>query len=748
MGSGGGKGGGKGGKSGGGSADIYNQVDLYPFGQLWDVHIQRRTDESYADLSTTEPYVFLGRFLMKGKNPNGQKRSMSFRLAKGRYSFMFDPVPQRWNGNKVTIDGIVLNVPDEIPFYEINDGGEIKTLSTGVTLNGSEVQVVYEGKDANYNNWDADQFLNYNTNQRSASSESGPTTRIATVNEIITADSTPSGVSNYPGLTRVEYTFTASDKITQAPNQSIIINKGLRCRNHIATGYVSSTTVEDSITLSVLDSLANFTGTIASGGSGLSTNPAECYLRNLDKSAEVVAQLVGETGLTYSTYTLTADLTSGSATITASHGAFSDVTRGMPVSGNGIPPKAKVLTVNPGNYYSNDTITIGIPEIEKELPCTLTGTQELTINGGVTWTTGDEYLVYFLDSSSYYPDVFVHMMRSTQGGLGAFIDEDREIDYPSIVESRQFCIKKGYFFDYVFSSSVKFLESVNRQSMSSLLFPSKSDGKYSLTPEEYRVPIAVLNGSNSLRETYEHVDVPWNETAVNRLTVSYLYGKDGRFLPRSFVVLTPEAYNGTEPLVEDSLELVGVTTEAQAIDVGCVYLKSKRLQGQTLKLKTATQGLYLRPQELMVVQHPCNQLENEFGGTVVEVGSFASGVQSIRLNSPTLTVDSSYTANIWFRGTANTNYQLPVLDAGEGFITISGLSEEINIGDYVTVGIASYQDVTYRIASVNPDLRGEMEVSGVIWVPDILTKSGIYLINFDGGVFTSQDDGATLTRIN
>lgn len=640
--------------------NIDNLNDLYPHGIAFDVYIQRLTDSNGQEIPNainTEPYYFLQRFTMTGKSPNGIKRGFKIKPKFGRYAVVLDPVTALpFNQSRTTIDGLVLDSTAANNVYLIDDSGGYVTLDTGVSLNGSNVLIEYEGNTTPFDHTELAKYIDYDVRKRTVSSEQGPPCKIATVNEVVNP-SDVNGNTNYRGYALVGYTFKASERLTAAPNATVVIDSGRIIRQNLVAGVAGATSGT-----TLADPTKSFFNL------GLLVNPTDgTMLRNLDTRQE-----------------------------------------------------ALVATVTPTTISTQTALT---------------------------WTPGDRYLVYNLGSSNYFPDIFVDTLINTRGGLGGIVDSDRFIDYELICAARAFVVAKGYFWDGVISESIPWSQWANKEAMSSLLHPTRIDGRFGLVPESYAAPTGVFNASNILagdggNSSLEEEYVPWTEQAVNRVVATFTDGVDGRFYPKTIIAMTLAAYNGTEPIVEETLDLKAVTKKSQVVDVVRVYLQSKRLQSKVVKFRTATHALYIRAGDLIVLQHPMGEYDYEVSGYVTNVVTIGTGVQQVYLSKPiNSNLGDGYTASIWYTSTGNAQNSIAAelaQDAdGVNTLLLSGLQETVAIGDFITVGLDATNDSLFRVSQLEFSGSGEASLTALLWPPAILGSDGVLVLDADGTVITS-----------
>lgn len=405
--------------------------------------------------------------------------------------------------------------------------------------------------------------------------------------------------------------------------------------------------------------------------------------------------------------------------------------------------------------YPNKIFTAGLlrlgdilRNLDKRTESTVTDFSGFTITTAQScnWQPGDRYLVYRYAASNYFPDIYADTLTNPDGGLGNFIDADFFVDYPSIAESKLFCMANGFFWDSQITEPVAWAQWATRESLGSLLFPSRIGGKFALIPEQSLAtasPIALFNASNIIEGSFSEEFAERQD--LNTLIVSWKDGSDAKFDTRTITIQTLAAYNGEEPSVEESLNLDSVTNQYQAEKVGQVYLKTRLLQDRAINFKTGLQGSYIQPGDLIYVQHLITEFDRECSGFVQEVVS--GGLQpdgtyysNVRLSVPVREGISSSTGYYCaiFRlqdGGMQTDRPLGSFISGDRvLLNITGLqtplqapSENRN-GDYVAVSRITEQKRIYRVNSIDPQSDGTVGISAVIWVSSMLTPDGLISI--------------------
>lgn len=360
------------------------------------------------------------------------------------------------------------------------------------------------------------------------------------------------------------------------------------------------------------------------------------------------------------------------------------------------------------------------------------------------WRQGDRYLVYRQDQSlCYFPDIYVWTLTQRLGGLGGLLRgtqlADYFVDYVSIVNSRKYCVANNYFWDGQISQPVAWASWASNESISSLLFPTRIGGKFGLVPEQASNPVMMFNASNILPDSYVEEYAP--KQKLNCVHVTYQDNTSGQPREKTVSIMTREARNGTEVLSPESLRLESVTNKNQAIRVGQIYLNSRLLQDRVIQFTTGMQGYGLREGNLIIVQHIVTELEKECSGFAQEALPYNMGTQKIVLSSPSfLGFNDSYSAAVYRLETGTIQKDLVCVGVREGnparnVIEIRGLSSELKAsrenftGDYVVIGKDTTHRRTYRVQKIEPQENGSVNITAVLWVPEILDGSNLVVID-------------------
>jgi hypothetical protein len=415
--------------------------------------------------------------------------------------------------------------------------------------------------------------------------------------------------------------------------------------------------------------------------------------------------------------------------------------------------RSTVDPVQPGDTLRN---------LDKGLEAVVTAVVESAVatDGALNWEAGDRYLVYRNESINYFPDVYAYVLGDPVGGLGARINRDEWLDYPSIVRSRQICISLNWYWDGVISTLTNWRQWAAQEAIGSRLVPCRINGRFGINPED-QTPITFLfNASNVFNYKEEWLD--WSMSRCNSLIVSYTDGND-EFKTKTVRIQSPQAANGLEPLEEKSLQLPSVTNRLQAVYAGALVFKSPRIQTRSISFTTGQMGCYLRPGDLIQGQHVSTEWQFEKSGVVTESISFGGGLQQMRLSIPITATATNLRAAVQYKDTGEvlSDRGCSVSAANGGFVEVNLLPRPLSVGDMVVIGTELVEKRTYRVSSVRPTEEGAIEVVGIFWHPSLLTLDGLVIddecssatptYNFDRNELIAWLDGsnsylATYTR--
>ena len=366
--------------------------------------------------------------------------------------------------------------------------------------------------------------------------------------------------------------------------------------------------------------------------------------------------------------------------------------------------------------------TTKVRNLDTKLEGTVTGISNNRPVTTISFSPKDRFIIYNYEASNYFPDIYVDWLINPEGGLGAVIDGDNDIDYDSIVKARRFVKENEFYWDGVLSEVENFSAKVTKDASLSLLYPFSPNGLFGLTTEdEDRLPIAVFNASNILKDSFEESVLPWQESQINQVVVVFTDGTDNQ-KPLTAVVAR------TDALVAKQVKLNSITIEApsisnpeQAKKVAGVTLNSKRYQDKIVKFKTATQGLFLAPGEAILVQHTATEYDYDISGYVTEVGVYDITTQTQRIllsRQPSNLITSDYKATIQLQETntvlENLTFTL-VQENGFFYLDIENLPSPISLYDPVVIGRAVIEDKVYRIQNLAISENGEISISAVLW---------------------------------
>lgn len=490
---------------------------------LFDVYARPVTDAPGTE-------VFMGRFVVAGKRRQVIRRALRFHnLPLGRYYWEFRPLCQD---------------PKDQPVWILLDTGNFRRNNAANTLAGATIEIEAEMipiiEEPDWVNA-LDDWISF-TNKMQVSSESGPTGKIASVNEIVVPDAPP----EYPGVALYALVYTASERLQQPPGQRCLVTAGREIQNLMAAGEASAlstpTTLED---------------------------PTADFVADGIQTGWVIRDLSG---------------------------------------GN----EAQITAV------TATTITTTTP---------------------LNWDPGCRYLVYFIGSSCYFPDIFNDLAINDYGGIRELIEPDDDIDYEYLVESRKFCVAEQLYAHTLYERSAPFKRQMLVDARESLLLPSERNGRIGLRPERLEPVVDLFNASKD--SNFKESWADWQSAIVNRLIVTYLDGRElfeedgSRHRDKTVVMELPGVFNGTDFVQEETLRLSTVTRPEQAIRVGTVYFNSARLQNRNVTFSTGPQAMFIEGGDIVSVQHPTASVGEELSGMVkriVEPFDAVTGQQVVQLD--------------------------------------------------------------------------------------------------------------------
>jgi hypothetical protein len=480
------------------------------------------------------------------------------------------------------------------------------------------------------------------TGKPQRSGDRGAQIRITHIGELV--DVTPA--PTYPNYTIQRTQLLASDRLSSIPTEGIDIAQGAITPNYLAA---AKTTVAGSATVT-LDP-PPVPGSIAVGD----------MLRILGRETRVITAITDNITVSISAIGAIIDTVIDTSIATVTSG-YASILVGMPIIGSGIPADSFVI-----QKIAPNQIMIG-GEYEEPRKFTATATITASANNTLLFDAGDEIVIYRMESSCYFPDLYVDRLINPLDGLGNFVDRDHFIDYPSIVKARQFCVRNNFYFDGVIGGDTSFEQWATASAPSSLLFCTIFEGKYALVPQEDSDSNPFLfNDSNTIK--YTENGVPWQQQATNTVLVKY-QTYEGR--ERQIKIATQAAVDKLEPEIAQTISTQGVTSKTQAIKVGQVSLKSLKNQDRTCQiLSDVSRGLYVKQGDFIRSQHTVIEFGNQDNGFVMTAQA-TTNPRNITIKSlPLLSISSGYLVADGF-------HEIKPTDS----IQIAGNSNALNNGTY------------------------------------------------------------------
>lgn len=546
--------------------------ELIDHGMAWEVYLQKKGESEQS----------LGRFFVASKREKGIRRSMIISgLPLAIYSVRIEPL---------TSDEISTSLP------RLGDSATIAAYDSGVTVDGEIVYLEYD-KRSDVAATEIKTIINQQANPKiQTSNEQGPTGTLTHVNELIDpVDIGKPATIRYKNHSTAYSSVLASDRIQSAPTEGWAIDEGNIIRQYLSHGYATNTSTATQID----DINAHFVDDGVAVGD---------RIRVLKQSKNRVITAISNLSATVQAYSISITTALDSPLITVSAGDYATILEGMPINAVGVPDGAYAIA-----KIAPDQICLG-DEWDREILATASGTVTATFNSGVAPEAAEEYIVFSMGSSPYFPDQYVDRLINPVSGMGQFIDQDRYVDYWSIVYSRRFCATNQFFHEAILTGG-SFEDWATEAAPASLLFVTRINGKYALIPEQDQ-PISGIFNSGNLIE-YSEPYVPWIEQEINTLLLKY---KDREGRDKQIKIQTQAAANsGIE--ISRTINLPGVKNPAQVERVGVLALNSLRFQNRVCQLTSDVQTLNLQQGQLIRTQHVITEYELEASGRIMAAGS-------------------------------------------------------------------------------------------------------------------------------
>ena len=357
---------------------------------------------------------------------------------------------------------------------------------------------------------------------------------------------------------------------------------------------------------------------------------------------------------------------------------------------------------------------------------------------GVSWSTGDRFVLFNVESSNYFPDIYVDFLINPDGGLGGLIDAEEFIDYESIVEANRFVKENNFFFDGVVDTEKEFAAWATEEGALSRLIPAKIDGKFGLVVERPDIPVeAIFNESNIIKDTYEEEYVPWQDNSINQVVLTYTNGSDLQRPVTAVTARTPSLNNGAEKLVTYNIDAYSISDTAQAVNIAATILNAKRLQNKAVKFSTALQGLYLRPGSRIIVQHQINEFDFETSGYVTALKPFddINKTQSFLLSrnfvAPAEVANYRATVQLQVNGQVYENISFTIVqEDGRQYMRFADQSipSTLSVGDPIMISRVSTENRDYRVQNISRDEESKISITAINWTEDIFNYDDVEII--------------------
>ncbi len=289
-----------------------------------------------------------------------------------------------------------------------------------------------------------------------------------------------------------------------------------------------------------------------------------------------------------------------------------------------------LVDVNNQWGFDDETSKIGwtIQNVRNQQTASITGFTQFGISHDepIDWRECDEYVVYFINSSPYFPDVFAWFLTNQLWGVGRYYGEyaNRFVDWESIVTTRRFCKSRGYFYDRAIENDINIDDWSEKEANNSYLYPCIFGARRGLKIHEFSDIKMVFTAANINNYQVESPNLA--DFKFNRLVVVYRDGRDsfdhdgrGRSRPEVIIIETPDVFAGNSKIIEQRISLTSVTNQYQAVDIGKLYFKLNSQQQTLISFETSYLGLDLRAGDIIAVKYKVLERKEDFSGFITSI---------------------------------------------------------------------------------------------------------------------------------
>jgi hypothetical protein len=314
------------------------------------------------------------------------------------------------------------------------------------------------------------------------------------------------------------------------------------------------------------------------------------------------------------------------------------------------------LKFTPGVDPSITASILRVRNLDKRLDSTVSSIsanrQLINTTTPIDLEFGDRWLIYYVDSSCWWPEIYASFMYFDYFGIAKQVIGDYYLDWESIITSRFWCEQNEHGVKFAWHgilSQQQDLSTVNAEnSRKVMLQPWRGNGQTGFYPQMTPPTSALYNSANSANLRLEYTTNDRNP--INTLTVVYLkqeheFNQGGvKFQPQSITAQTHQARLGIAPEVSQSVELRNCTSETQAIKSAQILLNIARYSARVLanfEAKTI-ESLSLKLGNNFRLQTSSTIYNREQSGVIVEMGPVNN---SFRLDREFTLINSLCTSN-------------------------------------------------------------------------------------------------------
>jgi len=184
-------------------------------------------------------------------------------------------------------------------------------------------------------------------------------------------------------------------------------------------------------------------------------------------------------------------------------------------------------------------------------------------------------------------------------GLGAFIDTDR-VDIQSFIDGAAFCAAEGLELNIVLDSTLNAFDTIRQICLCGrLLFLLRGD-KWTVRPDKPEEPVQFFSMGRIMKGSFTASKQAKSESA--NYLIGEFWNKDLDYERDSLPKEDPNV-DPSQEQVEATVNLLGITSVAQANKILNLILLSNRLQKRTVEFEVGVEALALEAGDVFAISH-------------------------------------------------------------------------------------------------------------------------------------------------